>query len=57
MGDETTDLKSQAREAIYKAIIAQAENLADYADSKPAAEALNNLAEAFAWLHNGSQPH
>jgi hypothetical protein len=57
MSDEPADLKNQAREAIYKAIIAQAENLADYGDSRPAAEGLNNLAEALAWLNNSSQPH
>lgn len=51
------DSKDAAREAIFEAIVEQANNLKDYADSRPAAEGLKNLAEAFAWLTNPGNAH
>jgi hypothetical protein len=44
-------------QAIGRAMIEQAKNLADYGDSKPAAAALKDLAEALAWLKYPNQPH
>ncbi|MFJ4918124.1 hypothetical protein [Streptomyces sp. NPDC088726] len=49
--------KDAARQAIFDAIVEQAKNLQDYADSRSAAEGLKSLAEAFAWLTNPGQPH
>ncbi|MYX16871.1 hypothetical protein GTY67_26340 [Streptomyces sp. SID8374] len=49
--------KDEALEAILSAIVTQAAELQDYADSPRAAEGLKNLAEAYAWLHRPAQAH
>jgi hypothetical protein len=49
--------REEVAQAIGRAVLKQAENLADYADSKAAAAALKDLAETMAWLKFPNQPH
>jgi hypothetical protein len=56
MSNEKTS-KEEIHQAIGRAIVEQANNLATYGDSSVAAEGLKNLAEAAAWLSYPNQPH
>ncbi|MFF9124378.1 hypothetical protein ACF09J_13890 [Streptomyces sp. NPDC014889] len=49
--------KEEARLALYKAITQTAEAVTKEATSTSAAEALNHLAEAFAYTTSTAQPH
>lgn len=57
MADGEGTTKADISQAIGKAIVKQAEELADHGDSRAAAAALKDLAEAMAWLSNPNQPH
>ncbi|WP_181383653.1 hypothetical protein [Streptomyces sp. NWU339] len=49
--------KEEARLALYKAIAETAEKINEETTGPTAAEALNNLAEAFAYTTSTAQPH
>ncbi|NEW74981.1 hypothetical protein [Streptomyces rhizosphaericus] len=57
MNNEHQDAKEQAKQAIYAAIAEQAAGLKSSRGQTGAAEALKNLAEAYAWVSNTAQPH
>ncbi|MFJ9114468.1 hypothetical protein ACIRJO_02850 [Streptomyces sp. NPDC102394] len=54
---ETSNAKSQARDALYNAITATVADLRKSATSTAQAEGLKDLAEAYAWVSNTAQPH
>lgn len=57
LAPETSKAKSQAQEVLFSAIAEAVAELKDTATPTAQAEALRNLAEAYAWLANPSQPH
>ncbi|MER6235924.1 hypothetical protein ABT185_07590 [Streptomyces clavifer] len=54
---ERRDLMSEAQQAIYTAIIEQTKQLDRANGQSVTAEAVKNLAEAYAWATYGNQPH
>lgn len=57
MSEETPVTKQEIAQAIGRAMLEQAQNLADYGDGVKAAAGLKDLAEAWAWLNHPTQPH
>lgn len=57
MSDEEAVTKVEIAQSLGRAIVKQADALADHGDSRVAAAGLKDLAEALAWLKYPNQPH
>jgi hypothetical protein len=57
MADEEANAQERARTAIYEAIAQQVASLRQAQGQTGAAEALKNLAEAYAWVSSTAQSH
>lgn len=57
MSDETRDPQDAAREALLRGIVKATEHATTKLNASGEAEALKNLAEAYAFLVSPSQPH